>query len=982
MTEQRASTGRRLGDREAARLRLVETVAGGLADGEVWSFAIDQAVAFLGGVGGMAHVGEGADGDLRLAAVCGLPRRLAEPWQELGAADAATPARAVRERRIVRTAAGARVDGGRRAGEGAEGDGENGEGEDGGRLPTGTALVAVPVTTTGSPLGVLTVLTSAAEPPDAASEDFLRRFADRIGDRLRRSRGTAETARPTWWQEPSGSQLLRAMRAIDVGAWEWEVGTGRLIADDAALEVFGLPREDFDDRVETWVGLIHPDDAAGVLAEVDRAIRHRNAYSLEYRICRPDGAVIWLEARGYLTFGAHDEVRRMSGTVWETTGTRQALDSVSRALRHMSDAFLAVDDQWRVVYCNVEAERVLGADGRLLGRVLWDAAPDTASFGLPERYEQAVARGTAVGFEVRAPGTGSWYHMRLVAVPGGLTVYFTDITARRAQAIEGARADHVRSERATRLAELTGALAQALTVEDVVRVTADGIVPLTGAADLRLLLVEEGLRPGDGGAEALAGRGGRFSTMSGTAPGPAGDALRDRVPKLIASREELDAAHPSMDVSSVDGESWLFLPLIASGRPTGCCVLRFDRPRTLGEEERTLLMALSGLVAHALERARLYDEEHSRADKLQRGLLPQTLPALPAVTPAARYVPADTGSQVGGDWYDVIPLSAERVALVVGDVMGHGLTEAVTMGRLRTAVRTLTDPEIPPDELFARLGVMVADLGDSAYATCLYAVYDPTNRSLAYASAGHPPPAVRLPDGTVRFLEMQPDPPLGAGVPPFSVNETVLPPESLLVLYTDGLVEAPGSGIEAGMDRLAARIAGRPDGPGPGEPGGVPLGVLCDSLTSGVLPPGRRTDDAAVLAVLTHGLPERDVACWELPQDPVAAGQAREHVRDQLDAWSLDHLAMTTELLVSELVANVVRHASGPARLRMIRGRTLICEVSDDSLTTPRVRHASDTDEGGRGLQLVASLSHRWGTRYTDSGKCIWTEQLRSPDLV
>jgi serine phosphatase RsbU (regulator of sigma subunit)/anti-sigma regulatory factor (Ser/Thr protein kinase) len=402
-------------------------------------------------------------------------------------------------------------------------------------------------------------------------------------------------------------------------------------------------------------------------------------------------------------------------------------------------------------------------------------------------------------------------------------------------------------------------------------------------------------------------------------------------------------------------------------------VISFDRPRRLTGEERTLLNAVSGLVSQALERARLYEAEHTRAQELQRGLLPRELPSLPACTAAARYLPAGQGMDVGGDWYDIIPLSAGRVALVIGDVMGHGLCEAATMGRLRTAVHTLGDLELPPDEILGHLNDLVGTLGEDAYATCLYAVYDPVTRICSFSRAGHPPPAVVHPDGTVFFPGPTPDPPLGVAKPPFETVELVVPAGSLLVLYTDGLVESAAREIDQGMAHLTGllRTTAVAEAHGSGD-----LDRVCDTLTDGLLPAKHQTaDDAALLVARLHALPAHEIASWPLPDDPQAAGIARSHVRSQLSAWGLDDLVMTTELLASELVGNVVRHAKGPVRLRLLRAGKLICEVSDGSQTTPRIRRASETDEGGRGLQLVAALSQRWGTRYTETGKCIWTEQ-------
>ncbi|MEU2930932.1 ATP-binding SpoIIE family protein phosphatase [Streptomyces sp. NPDC007251] len=398
----------------------------------------------------------------------------------------------------------------------------------------------------------------------------------------------------------------------------------------------------------------------------------------------------------------------------------------------------------------------------------------------------------------------------------------------------------------------------------------------------------------------------------------------------------------------------------------------------LDDDERTLLTALSGLIAQALERAELYDEATTRARTLQRSLLPQALPELPEVTTAARYQPAKQGADVGGDWYDVIPLSAARVALVIGDVMGHGMAEAATMGGLRTAVRTLSELELPPDEILGHLNDIVGELGTDAFATCLYAVYDPVTRCLSYASAGHPPPVVIDPEGTITFLSMSPDPPLGVAAPPFETIETELPADSMIALYTDGLIESKDRDVSTGMSRLTEILSQFVNAMPPLHADASDLDALCATLTSALLPDhGTLVDDAALLLARTHPLDAEDVAEWPLPEDPVAAGQARDLVRAQLTAWDMadENLVMTTELLVSELVGNVVRHACGPIRLRMLRSRALVCEVSDASLTTPHIRHTSATDEGGRGLQLVSALCQRWGTRHTRTGKSIWTEQ-------
>lgn len=543
--------------------------------------------------------------------------------------------------------------------------------------------------------------------------------------------------------------------------------------------------------------------------------------------------------------------------------------------------------------------------------------------------------------------------------------------ARQAAAQRGA-AERGAAERAARIQDLASALAEAVSSLDVVAAVAQRVLPPFGASGL-IIQVPEGDRMRVIGAVGYS----KSFINAVSAPirdlAPVVEALRTHRPWFVSSAKQYLRRYPTMtDIPSKGGkESWAFMPLVVSGRVVGLCVVSFDHPRQLTGAERALLIALSGLIAQALERARLFDAEYARAQALQRALLPQELPVLPAATAAARYLPAGQGMDVGGDWYDVIPLSSDRVALVIGDVMGHGLPEAVIMGRLRTAVQTLSDLELPPDEILGRLNDLVCGLGDDSFATCLYAIYDPTTAICTVARAGHPPPAIVYPDGRVHFAPAEGDPPLGAADPPFETVDLPVPQDGLVVLYTDGLIESAECDADEGMRRLAELLqAHHRQG----------LGQLCQTLTDELLPiVGQCPDDAAVLVVRVRATAADSIATWSLPESAQAAGAAREHVRGTLASWRLDDLAPTTEMLASELVANVIRHARGPVRLRLLRSRSLICEVFDGSLTTPRIRRTCWTDEGGRGLHLIAALSDRWGTRYMQAGKCIWTEQSLPP---
>ncbi|QDL74998.1 GAF domain-containing protein [Streptomyces malaysiensis subsp. malaysiensis] len=556
--------------------------------------------------------------------------------------------------------------------------------------------------------------------------------------------------------------------------------------------------------------------------------------------------------------------------------------------------------------------------------------------------------------------------------------------ASRLGGMPGAPPTHVSepgTERAVLMGRLTAALAEALTSEEVVQAVGTHVLPPFGADGLIVSVMESGRHRVVGSA----GYTQDFVQLLDGIPiadNPvAADALRSQGLWFVESVADHRRRYPMLEdvAAASQKQSWAFLPMIASGHAIGVCVISFTQPHSFNDEERALLTALCGLVGQALERARLYDVEHARAQGLQRSLLPRTLPCLPAASAAARYLPAGRGEQIGGDWYDVIPLSADRVAMVIGDVMGHGIPEAATMGQLRTAVRTLADLDMPPDELLSRLNDLVSDLGEDWYATCLYAVFDPITRICSFSLAGHPPPVVVHPDGAVDMPRLTPDPPLGAAEPPFEIHQLPLPEESLLVLCTDGLVESPDQDLDRGLAQLQQILAQHavPVFTARDEADSTRhLDDLCDTVVSALLPQhGRTIDDAVLLIAHTGAVNASDVATCVLPDDPRAAGQAREFVRERLDVWGLDELAITTELLASELVGNVIRHAEGPIRLRLLNSRCLTCEVYDGSLSTPRIRHAAYTDEGGRGLQLVSALSRRWGARYLRDGKCIWTEQ-------
>ncbi|WEH13076.1 SpoIIE family protein phosphatase [Streptomyces sp. VNUA24] len=422
--------------------------------------------------------------------------------------------------------------------------------------------------------------------------------------------------------------------------------------------------------------------------------------------------------------------------------------------------------------------------------------------------------------------------------------------------------------------------------------------------------------------------------------------------------------------------SVMFAPLWARGFLLGdVTVWRINRSDAFTQEDADLLTEVASRAALAIDNARRYTREHRAAVVLQEHLLPPATTDTPAAETAGAYLPAGDGAEIGGDWFDALALPSLRLALVVGDVVGHGMHATAGMGRLRAAIRTLADLELEPDELLARMADLVQRLAaeapsaeqDAVGATCLFAVYDPVTRRCVMASAGHPPPIVLRPDGVARIVEISAGPPLSVGGVPYETATIELEPDSVIALYTDGVIERDSQDLDDGLRRLTDSLATSCRSP-------------CDLATVGReiladLADGARHDDMALLLARIHAVPADSTVDWEFRPDPSVVAEARKLTMRQLNVWGLDDLAFTTELVVSELVTNAIRYANASVGLRLIRHDVLICEVTDASSTQPRLRHARTTDEGGRGLFLVAQLTTRWGCRYGLDGKTIWAEQ-------
>ncbi|MFP8960457.1 sodium/proline symporter PutP [Streptomyces nanhaiensis] len=666
-----------------------------------------------------------------------------------------------------------------------------------------------------------------------------------------------------------------------------------------------------------------------------------------------------------------------------------------------------LDSDLRYVWVNKVLEDLVPLERRL-GRRVTDVLPERDGEDLEARMRTVLQTGVPVmDYELRGPDSvgsrrGRMYSVSCFGMEDrhgrrvGIWYMVIDVTDRWKA-----------KQRLALLNDASARIGSTLDVTLTAQELADGVVP--SLADLVTVdLLDSVLRgeepaPGPVGGFAALRRAGHRSVDGGCPKeGPAvGEEVRCAHASLVArcmlqgrtlvepgpgtAARARRAGDPPPDPSGDEagGRTVMVVPVRARGVTLGVATFVRSRcPSPFEEDDLRLAEELVSRAAVSVDNARRYARERAAAQTMQRSLLPHGLTGGSALDVASWYLPADRPSGVGGDWFDVIPLSGARVGLAVGDVVGHGVNAAITMGRLRTAMRTLANLDLPPDELLAHLDDLVNDLmgpehGDEAPAaesesvaatfmgaTCLYAVYDPVSGRCTLARAGHLPPVVVSPEGTATILDLPAGPPLGLGALPFESVEFELEEGSLVALYTDGLIEGCDRDIDIGLSRLTDALAApRPR-----------LEATGDNVVKTLLT-GPPSDDAALLLARTRVLDSTQVASWELPREPAVVADARTLVAGQLSEWGMDDLLFTTELIVSELVTNAIRHAAGPITLRLIREHALICEVSDGSSTSPRLRHARTTDEGGRGLLIVAQLTRRWGTRYTAEGKVIWAEQ-------
>ncbi|MFC8342878.1 SpoIIE family protein phosphatase [Streptomyces sp. NPDC057280] len=811
------------------------------APGRLAALLIDASTEAIGAAGGHAggvYLRSHTPGVLRLAVLAGLPGPLFKPWWRLHVdrpfpvadayrlgVDVVLPNSTETMRRYPQFAAG---------------------------LPFQFGSLYVPVVGASATYGVLTVLRPAAT--DAAevlsARERLTRVAEELAARLEDHPETV-----AWDGEPQCVRPPTAHPSVGrLGRFAWDPASGVVTADASLHALLGVTPAEFDGTVQALARALSPADTERVLAALEETAASRPPPSLPLYVRAPDGGLrlmeFWTPDPGPSDAGS----RPVRGFVLDP-GPSVAGDAAADLL---PEGVFCLDRLGLVAYANPRAAQLLQQPrDLLLGRSLWDGVPWLNQPDFEDHLRSALLSPEPVHLHVRRPPDpaqdsyeGDWLALSVYPGPDVLTctVQPTSRMPDSAQAAGGAG-----TAGATSLAPLYRpivlaiALTEAVTARQVSAVVMRELLPAFGGRRFALYLLqdrhlflawESGFPPG-----FLA----PFDGVGLDEQLPGVETLTTGRPLFFDSMEQLSAAYPGIALDATEGAR-AFLPLIASGRPVGSCILGFDGRRSFSGEERSVLTALAGLIAHAMEKAQRYESEAALARGLQQALLPRRLTDHPLVETAGRYLPGTQGMEVGGDWYDVVECG-DGLALVIGDVQGHGVQAAATMGQLRSAVRAFALSDRPPDEVMSGTNHLLIDLDPGQFASCCYIRLDPATGLARAARAGHPPPLLRNPDGSTRVLDL----PGGVvlGVDPgarYPVTELQVEPGAVLALYTDGLVERPGVDIDDGISalRVALSRAGNPS---------TRLADLADRLTTAARHTAERPDDIALL--LATRRPER-----------------------------------------------------------------------------------------------------------------------------
>ncbi|WP_438296413.1 SpoIIE family protein phosphatase [Streptomyces sp. HUAS TT7] len=643
-------------------------------------------------------------------------------------------------------------------------------------------------------------------------------------------------------------------------------------------------------------------------------------------------------------------------------------------LMHMDEPALAVFDLRPDEYDNRPeslARRVPRAEATRLDALVSQALKNgSVNYGVYFRIRRRDGRlrwTHTQGF-VRRDETGR--PLRIIGIVRDATQELAESTARVGLDDERRRTTSV-------VEATTAALAHARTVQDVIDVMKDSQGPeYLGATSLVMGLLEAGrihlIAEGPEGSFVPGTRWTRVDEQY-----PMSEVVRTLAPRFIESPQDFADSYPVLwpNISGLGITSAAYLPLIAQARPIGAIGLLYSDKSGFTSDERNLLVALGSSIAQSLQRAMLYEQEHDLAEGLQQAMLPRRIPEVPGAQLAVRYRSARFGRDIGGDWYDVIPLPGGRVGVAIGDVQGHDTHAAAVMGQLRIVLRAYAAEGHTPATVIARASVFLHELDTDRFATCTYAEADLSTGVVQIVRAGHVDPLIRLQDGSCRRLPVEGGLPLGLsaefGRLEYPVSTVELDPGQTLLLYTDGLVEQPGADLDDGMQLLASLVRSGPED----------LEALADRLCDVV--DERAGDDDVALLLLRRRAMEVPQGGGRLRQhvaqnDPEALSSSRHMIRAAVRAWGARERSDEIELAADELITNALMHTDGGAivTIRVLSGpeRRLRVEVEDRSSALPRRREAGASGVSGRGLMLVDRLADVWGVESRGSGKCVWCE--------
>ncbi|MGP4043177.1 SpoIIE family protein phosphatase [Streptomyces sp. 2A115] len=809
----------------------------------------NEAISAAGGFAGGVYMRSSTPGLLRLAVLAGLPGPLFRPWWRLHVdrrfpvADAyrlgvqvVLPDATETMRRYPQFAAG---------------------------LPFQFGSVYVPVVGASTTYGVLALLRPSASDaievlPD---RDRMVRLAEYLGAALR-TLGDSDGSAVVWDGEPlcvrppaSGPPVGR------IGRFTWDPATDVVTADNRLHALLGAPPGQFADTSQALADTVAAADAHQIMTALRETAAGRPP-PLPLHVHAVDGTLrlleLWTTRDASVPSGTHP----VRGIVLDPD-IGSAADGAADLL---PEGVFCLDRLGLIVYANPRAAQLLGRPRtQLLGRSLWEGVPWLDRPAYEDHLREALLSPDPVHFHVVRPldrdgkppphpHGGDWLALSVYPGPDILTCKVVPANRVADPSPDPAPADLPQADgsatEVTAMAPLYRpiilaiALTEAVTARQVSAVVMQELLPAFGGRRLAIYLLQDRhlyLAWETGFPQGFLAP---FEGVGLDTRLPGVETLTSGRPLFFESMQQLAAAYPGVPLDATEGAR-AFLPLIASGRPVGSCILGFDRPRGFSTEERTVLTALAGLIAHAMEKARRYDTEAALARGLQQALLPRHLSAHPRVETVGRYLPGTQGMDVGGDWYDVVE-SGDGLALVIGDVQGHGVQAAATMGQLRSAVRAFALSDRPPDEVLSGTNHLLIDLDPGQFASCCYIRLDPVTGLARVARAGHLPPIIRYPDGHTHILDI----PGGVvlGVDPhaqYPATELQLEPDAILALYTDGLVERPGFDIDEGITalRVALARAGSPAA----RPGGRSLAGVADRLTATARHVADRPDDIALL---------------------------------------------------------------------------------------------------------------------------------------